>query len=465
MAAVIELNAHKDRAVLHRVAELYERDEVEESFELINQFLLDEPNDAQAIVLCAGILKKARKFPLAYNMAQRAVQMRPDKCETWGTLAHCAHLMWRMEEAWSGYKKALDRSRTDEQKALYESNLASVLVDTGRFTEAEARIRKALALMPDDPHARHNLGLSLLAQRRWTEGWPYYSASMGTAAGRTTVKYRNPAEPVWDGSKGMSIVVTGEQGLGDEICAASMLPAVIADCRKVIVDCDKRLEGLFKRSFPQASVYGTRWAKPGDGKWKETSADIEASISGFEVGKFYRNADADFPGTPYLTACPERSAMWQARFAQIAKPVIGIAWTGGIRQNASLERRLPLSEWAPIFQSVDAHWVSLQYKNAAEDIVGTPVQQYPWATLTKDYDDTAALVNACDLILCMQTTVGHLAGALGKPVWMMVPKTSQWRYGEGHTSIPWYRSMKLYRQKDTWGPLVKQIAEDLRAHF
>jgi ADP-heptose:LPS heptosyltransferase len=126
-------------------------------------------------------------------------------------------------------------------------------------------------------------------------------------------------------------------------------------------------------------------------------------------------------------------------------------------------RELPLKEWQPIFDSIGAHFVSLQYKDAEKDIAGTPVVQYPYATLTPDYDDTAALVASCDLVIGMQTSVCHTAGALGVPVWTMIPKQSQWRYGEEYTDVPWYKSMKLYRQKESWAPVVRKIAEDLKA--
>jgi ADP-heptose:LPS heptosyltransferase len=105
--------------------------------------------------------------------------------------------------------------------------------------------------------------------------------------------------------------------------------------------------------------------------------------------------------------------------------------------------------------------VSLQYKDASKDIVGTPVVQYPHATLTKDYDDTAALVAACDLVIGVQTSVHHLASAMGVPSWVMVPDVSQWRYGEDYTDIPFYKSMKLYRMSQP----LSRIVNDLKSHF
>ena len=459
MAQVYEIPAGRDRSRLEMAAKLRDEGELDKALVIAEEYLLEDANDAQAIILLAAILKDAKKLTIAYQLAKRGTDLRPDRAEVWAIFGLCAQSLWRMDEAASAYRKALDRAQTPEHKARYESNLGSVHLDMGRFSESESHLKRAIALLPDDPSANHNYGLSLLARRNWKEGWPYYSHSVGKI-GRVVFKYRNPPEPTWDGDPGKRIVVFGEQGLGDEICAASMFPDAIARSKKVIVDCDKRLEGLFRRSFPQASVYGTRYAKAGEGRWKEGKNDFDASVAGFELGRFFRSTQESFPGTAYLEPCPIRVAGWKAALPK--KPIIGIAWSGGTPANAGLYRRLPLTEWKPIFDSLDAHWVSLQYKD--EEVVD-PVVRYPWATLTKDYDDTAALVACCDLVIAMQTSVAHLAGALGVPCWTLIPKTSQWRYGEDYTDVPWYRSMTLYREKHGWKSVVNKIAEDLRARF
>lgn len=453
-------------ADLVRANELYNAQDLDGAWLAIDKYLMREPDDAQALTVASAILKKANKPSIAYSLAKRATEIAPQRSETWNAYAHCCQHLWRIDEAEAGYRKALQRVKDKRHKATYLNNLASCHIDMGRFADAEPYIRESLELA-DDHLARHNLGLSLLAQRQWAEGWKNYSASIGTS-NRFEVRYRGAAnqEPTWDGTKDKTVVIYGEQGLGDEICAASMLPDAIKDCKKVIVDCDKRLTGLMRRSFPGATVHGTRTDK--QLSWPKEDRDIDYSISGFEIGQFYRNSTESFPGTPYIKPDPERVAMWKGLFATKKKPVIGIAWSGGTWHNAGLHRQLALSEWAPIFDAIDAHWVSLQYKDATKEIVGTPVVQYSYGTLTHDYDDTAALVASCDLVLGIQTSVFHLAGAMGVPAWVMIPKVSQWRYGEDGDSIPWYRSVKLYRQREVSGkpqwPLSR-IAADLKLHF
>jgi tetratricopeptide (TPR) repeat protein len=465
MAQVLELQPQKkEQTYVGRAAALIDAGELDKAWEILEQILMQNPNDAQALCVAADIMKKAKRLPIAYSLAKRASELRPERCEPWNALGHAAQLLWRLDEAEGSYKKALQRAARDDQKALYNNNLGSTLLDAGRFTDAEEPLRRSLAIK-EDTNARHNLGLSLLAQRKWTDGWKSYSASIGTHR-RLNTKYRNPPEPTWNGENGKRVVVYGEQGLGDEICAASLLPDVIRDSAKVIIDCDHRVASLFKRSFPTASVYGTRWAKAESGvKWDEADREFDASISAFEVAKFYRNSDEDFPGTKYLTPCPIRTGMWFNAFNKGRRPVIGLCWTGGTWTNGSFHRQIALSDLKPLFDAVDAHWVSLQYKDASKEIEGTPVTQYPFATLTKDYDDTAALVASCDLVLGVQTSVHHLAGALGIPSWNMIPKISQWRYGESYESLPWYRSMRLIRQNANGQWPIQKIANDLKSHF
>lgn len=455
MSAVIEILPQTNE--LNKAAAFIESGDIEKADRIVNEHLMRNPDDAQALCLVVDILKKAKRIPAAYHLAKRATELRVDRPEPWGALGSCAQELWKLDESISHYRKALQRSVTKAQRAKYTNNIASAMLDSGKFVASEPVCREGLKIDPEDTSLRHNLGLSLLGQRRWDEAWDYYSASVGTKS-RLLMKYLDDPEPTWDGSKDKTVVVYGEQGIGDEVCAASMLPDVIRDSKKVIIDCDFRLKGLFARSFPEATVYGTRW-KPST-KWQEVKdKTIDASIAGFEVGRFYRKSDESFPGTPYLTPCPLRTSMWKS---SKTKPRIGIAWTGGIWENASMFRELPLSKWQPIFDAIDAEFVSLQYKDASKDIEGTPVKQYPWATLTNDYDDTAALVASCDLVIAMQTSVAHLAGALGIPCWVMIPKVSQWRYGESYTDLPWYKSVQLFRQVKEWP--VDDIADKL-AHF
>jgi tetratricopeptide (TPR) repeat protein len=468
MAAVIELKPKGESTTVAAAQKHYIGGDYAQAGAIAELYLREHPDDAQALSILSACYKQGDRAAVAYILGRRASELRPDRPETWVCHGFSAQALWRMDEALSCYRKALQRAQSDKQRALYNNNIASVHLDLGQFATAEKYVEESLRLEPGEMNASHNKGLCLLARRKWDEAWNWYSASIGSNQ-RTEFRYMKGSpggqEPRWDGKPfNGTLAVYGEQGLGDEVCAASAIPDIAAAQQsvggRVIIDCDKRLEGLFKRSFPQATVHGSRWEKALN--WPQEDRNIGASIACFEVLKHFRKKPEDFPGTPYLVPCPDRVKQWKALFS--GKPTIGIAWSGGTWKNAGSFRQLPLEQWRPILEAVDANWVSLQYKDASKEIEGSPVKQYGWGTLTKDYDDTAALVASCDLVIAMQTSVNHLAGGLGVENWIILPRTSQWRYGETESDLPWYRSTKLYRQQgETWP--IAQIVKDLKAKF
>jgi len=231
----------------------------------------------------------------------------------------------------------------------------------------------------------------------------------------------------------------------------------------VILDCDARLANLFRRSFPKAKVYGTRRAK--EGQWAPEDRQVDCSLPLGQIGEFFRTSNDSFPGTSYLIPCPDRVKMWKALFASKRKSCIGIAWSGGIPKTNARNRQLSLEELLPLLQ-LDAHFVSLQYKDAKEEICAfkathnVDLIQYPYGTLTQDYDDTAALVASLDYVVCIQTAVAHTAGALGTPVSVLLPVATQWRYGTSEDWIPWYNSLNVIRQQKTgsWSNEIERAA-------
>src|SRR5688572_535499 len=371
MAQVIELRPIETPAQTVASAQKhYIKGDYAQAGAISEMYLRENPDDAQALCILSACYKQADRSILAYVLGKRATEIRPDRPETWVTQGFAAQSLWKTDEALDCYRKALQRAQKPQQKGLYNNNIASVYLDLGQFAKAETFVDESLKYEPHEPNTRHNKGLCLLARREWGDAWNFYSASIGSNQ-RTEFRYmgaQNP-EPRWDGKPFPGILaIFGEQGLGDEICAASAVPEIVKAQTeaggRVILDCDKRLEGLFRRSFPGATVYGTRAEKTL--KWEEEDRDIGASIAGFETLKYFRTKPEHFPGTPYLTPCPDRTAMWQSR--KNGKPTIGVAWSGGTFKNAGTFRHLPLKEWQPIFDAVDANWVSLAYKDATKEI-------------------------------------------------------------------------------------------------
>lgn len=461
----------KDRKQLGKAKTLWDQDKVDDAWDIVRELLREHPFDPILLQMGGHIYEKAGNMPVAYHLFRAATEQDPREASGWLNFGRIAEEIWRSSEAERAYQKALKYSKRDETTRCTYGNLAALHIDNARYPEAEHWARKCLERWPDDEGARANLGFAQLGQRNWAEGWKNYRAVLGMPS-RTRLTYGDT--PEWDGTPGQTVVLYGEQGLGDEISFASMVPDAVRHCEKVVIDCDVRLANLFQRSFPQAKVYGTRKVKPFEAKlqmWQPEDRAIEASLAIGQIGEYYRTKDSDFPGAPYLVADPERVLMWKALWAQKRKPVIGIAWQGGIPKTGARFRRWTLEQLLPVFQSVDAHWVCLEYKPARAEIDAfrakhpeVDLREYAHGTLTKDYDDTAALVASLDMVFCMQTAVAHLGGAMGIPTWVCVPPISQWRYSVEGDSVPWYNSLRVIRQdRGEWN--FNQIGAELGAYF
>lgn len=452
---------------LHNLRQWVDNGDYDKAANLCYGYLKTDPEDAPFLTILGAVMLQTHKPAIGYSLTKRACQLAPKVPGVWMNHGQACSDLWKDKEAERCYKKALKLAVNDDQRSMLCVNMASVLIDTGRFEEAEPWCERAIQLNSGSVKGVANLGFCQLAQRKWAEGWKNYRKCLGSEW-RVVQQYNG--EPTWEGQKG-KIVLYGEQGIGDQISFASMVPDAAKD-NEIILDVEERLRPLFQRSFPNVKVYGTRLAKVLD--WDEADRNPDYSLPMGQIGEFYRLNDRDFPGTSYLKPCPDRLFMWQSLFKRKKKPVIGIAWRGGIAKTGARFRQWDLEQLLPILKSVDAHWVSLQYKPAGKEIAEfkkahpeIDIVEYPHATLTQDYDDTAALVAALDHVVTMQTTIVHTAGGLGIPCWAHVPMNSQWRYGAEGEDFLWAKSVRIFRQKKRgyWDDVINETAERLSAHF
>lgn len=426
--------------------------------------LQDNPSDPRGLLLATHIFDKAKRLTTAYQFARRLPDVAPQVCEGWVNLARMADQLYLFDECNRAYGKALELARTPQQRLLVLQNQGAACITQGKWKEAERISSQALEIDPQARKANGNLGMARLALGRWADGWKGYDYILGSEH-RKLIQYGK--EPVWTGQKDQVVAVYGEQGLGDEICFASMVPDLIRDSRKVIIDCDPRLKGLFARSF-RAKVYGTRNDTPDKfTPWEETDQRIDASISMAALGAIYRRRASDFPGIPYLTADAERALMWRSLWTSLKKPAIGVAWSGGVQWTGAQFRRIELEQLLPLFRSLDATWVSLQYKDAGKEIEAfraahpdIDLRQYRWATLSKDYDDTAGLVASLDAVVAPPTAVVHLAGALGVPCVALRASIDCWKFAAG---LPFHQQgVTLVPHAGSWPATIDSTIPILR---
>lgn len=443
--------------------QLAEKHDLKGAWQIVDAALEADPNDFHGLLMASFLCEKEGKAGVGYGLAKRALELRPDDAAALTNLGRMADLLWRGDESKQAFRKAMARSNEGRGKALVALNMSAVLVQEGKFAEARKFAETALEFDKGNFKARHNLGMCQLAAGDYEHGWDNYAASVGNTTNRPQWKYAD--EQPWKGEPGGKVVIYGEQGIGDEICAASMFPDAIQRAGSVVLECDARLTGLYRRSFPEAKVYGTR--NKMEVAWEAQDASPDYSISSFQLGGLFRRSREAFPGTPYLRADNDRSHMWRSLWASKGKPVIGVAWTGGTKNTAKHLRKWSLPELLPVFRSVDAHWVCLQYTDSQAEVEAfakehsVDLKCYQFATLSKDYDDTAALVSTLDRVVTMQQTALHIAGALGVKTFAAIPSFPQWRYGEKGSELPWYNSVRLFRQKegDNWSRVIREIAD------
>lgn len=369
-------------------------------------------------------------------------------------MGKCYHEIQKDELADEHFRRAV-KLKPDFPNAL--EGLSMSALHRGDFGQCIDLANRALSEKPDLMDARVNRGMAYLALKRWREGWRDYAANLGKEKNRKELKYGD--EPRWDGTKGLNVVCYGEQGIGDEISFASCIPDLIADCKSVTLEVDKRVAPLFQRSFPTTKVYGTRY-KPEEARVWTQERKFDARVALGELPKFYRNKDSDFHGKPYLLPRPDMALQWKTLFDCFGdKPKIGIAWTGGIPKTASYRRSVTLDTFGPLFKSFDAEWISLQYKDEANGVrdaeqkYGIKIHDWEWGTRYWDYDQTVALISQLDLVISVCTTVVHAAGAIGKECWCLVPEVPMWRYLQEGSWLPWASSVTLYRQKRKEWPI------------
>ena len=427
-------------------------------------------DDWQALLFLGTLYLQRNVIPLAAECLMRSIDVNKESFESWNNLGNCFKTVNREPDAKACWDKCLSIvGKGNEDYADVYNNISTLFINSGTPKEAEEYAKKALELCPGHYDANWNLGLAWLEQGMFKEGFSQYHWGFKTK--NRMMRDLGDQVKYWNGERNKIVSVWGEQGIGDEILFSSMIPELQKISKEVIFECHPRLIKIFRESFPGVILYGTR--KDQVIGWNKDHKNIEYKTIIGDLARHFRSDIKDFPTKPsYLKATPDRIEFYQQKLSKLGnRKKIGISWTGGYTKTRKDYRSIPLEQWEPILRN-DCDFISLQYTPEAyatvadiEDRYDLKIHHWPSAVHNDDYNETAALVSALDLVITVNTSAHHLAGALGKKCWTLTPVGKAWRYWspDGHSN-PWYPSVHQYQQEEqgNWKPVIEQVANDLK---
>jgi hypothetical protein len=418
------------------------------------------PDHAPAHNNIGVIRQQWEQFDEAAAGYQKAIEADPQFGVAWYNLANCLREANRLQESCASYRHASALMPTDEETRI---NLALVLKDLRQFDEALALLNEIPFSSPHSGKAQFNRSMVHLLRAELGRGWDEYE-------GRLQVEPNLRSLPAgrWEGKllAGRSILLLAEQGIGDQVMFASCLPELLngAGAGTSIVECDPRLVPLFARSFPQITAI----PRPTDPAALPTGKLCDTAEHLGTLPRFLRRSVDAFPQTAgYLRPNPELVAKWRASLAGLGGALkVGISWRGGKDAETKRRRSIPLELWGPIFQVSGVRFVNIQYGPAAAESI--PAQRRFGISLDdgadcdplQNLDDFAAKIAALDLVVSVDNSTVHLAAALGRPVWTLLPFAPDWRWMLDRETTPWYPTMRLLRCRtaDNWTALLQRTA-------
>jgi len=384
----------------------------------------------------------------------QAIRNDPTMSEALVNLANVQRASQRLEEAVENYLLALEMIG---DVAIVHGNLGVALHELGDIDGALVAYERALEIESGDSEVRRNRAQALLQLGRFEEGWREFEWRWKTrhfAAIRRTWNM-----PQWDGTPldGGTVLIHAEQGFGDCLQFIRFAPLVRKRVARVIVECPAPTAGLVSR------VVGVDDVVPAGAPLPEVDAHIPMMSLPGVFGVDLETLPAE---VPYLSVADQDRRTWAGRIGPGERLRVGVVWKGSHKHQRNTWRSPGIDALSPLFGVADINFISLQKDDEAADIKAAGLREdvLRLGHEFRDFSETAAVVDNLDLIITPDTAVAHLAGGMGKPVWVMLPHVSEWRWLMDRDDSPWYPTMKLFRQdrRGDWSAPVAQMALELR---
>ncbi|HEY2658262.1 MAG TPA: tetratricopeptide repeat protein [Caulobacteraceae bacterium] len=447
-----------------------------EALALLERAVRIAPNDIQAHFNLAVSLQAAQDLPRAIAHYQQTLALAPGHQGALNNLSDLLRRRGRAEEGWELMQRYL--AGGGEANGM-QTRLAKLALDTRRFDEAETWFQAARVAAPGDPRVAFEHAMVVLAQEDFAQGWPLYEARLD-AYGLGNLAIYPYDLPAWDGEAraGANILLHREQGLGDMIMFASAVRGIIEAGATPHLAMAPSLNRLFAESFPAARVWSSQTVA-GEGPqplqpFLQVCGPLDSQAPMASLGALRMPAGPP-PPQPYLRPPAAEVARWKARMDQLAPPRVGERRVGlviGARlprysddgMTNGTRKSLPAAELEPLAEVANVRFFSLHDRDSSAQVADVPrlpiVDLSPWIT---DFADTAAAIANLDLVISVDTAVAHLAGAMGKPLWLLLWLNADWRWGIEREDSLWYPQVRAFRQVRAggWGEVVEQVSRAL----
>lgn len=440
-------------ATVNRAAALLSAERFEAALADADAALRMRPGFAAVLATRAHALLRLRRLDEALACLEEAIALHPENIEFVCERGNVHHMRWDIPAAMADFETV---TRRDPGHAIAQQNLAITLASVGELDQAWAHIAAAMALAPDAPGIRYNGALVALKRGDLATGWALQEARLEIKRTRPLM-VGAPFER-WDGTgslAGETILVYAEQGLGDTLQFCRFVPELVARGARVVLLVQRPLERLLRTLGTGIEVVTTAIV---DGRWHIPLLSLPLAL---RIG-----IDDVCPVMPYLRADPADVAVWRARLAGLRGLRVGLVWAGSAELGegvADARRSIGLAALRPLGDVAGVDLVSLQKGPGADQPRPDGLMVHDWSDLLVDFADTAALIMALDLVVTVDTSVAHAAGALGRPVWLLNRSDGCWRWLQGRSDSPWYPGLRIFQQRvhGGWGEVAAEVAVEL----
>jgi tetratricopeptide (TPR) repeat protein len=411
------------------------------------------PRDARAHNNLGVVLQMQGRPADALASYRVAVALAPDLPEANQNYASIARDPAALERAVQGFRARIAAHPRD---ASAYNSVANALRELGRHDESLGAYERAIELAPDFAEARFNRSMVLLQTGDYARGWPEYEWRLKTATHSESIT--RFSEPLWHGREtARTVLIHAEQGLGDTIQFARFAPLAAARCGALVFEVQPEV-------FPVLTIMkgAPQVVRRGD-----PLPPFEMHAPLLSLPALLGTTIESIPWNgPYVQAPHERVMAWRRAFAKRRRHFnVGIVWAGRPQHWDDLNRSVPLAKLAPFGRVPDVSFFSLQLGPAAAEAAHPPagMELLDLTSLIRDFADTAALVSFLDLVVTVDTSVAHLAGAMGVPTWILLAHAPDWRWHLGRDDSPWYPNTRLFRQPadGDWDGAISRMAVEL----